>query len=284
VGRRLTTTTEWPDTGNRLLYEHLGGALLGQDSAPALRATVDEVVTRAVLAGARERSSPLARTVFRHRAMRELVAAVRARRLRTAGEPGDLLDVVVRAAPPGAPAADLAEVFLSLVFAVVGSVGFALGWSVYLLGTHPDGSVAPSWVLREALRLWPVAWMFARRPAVPHETGGMLLTPRDRVAVCAYLVHRHPAYWSDPSSFRPQRWEQASTQQAFIAFGWGPHACTGAGVTAQLVESLLRVMTDDHRPVVLPHGLSSPVGPALAPPPFALRLVRRRLHRGVERG
>ena len=284
VDRRLAGTTHWPDAANRLLYEHLGGALLAPGGPAALRTAVDDVVTRAVLAGARERHSVLARRVLRHRVMRELTAAVRARRTRLGDEPADLLDVVVGAAPPGAPALDLAEVFLSFVFALVGSVGFALGWSVFLLGTHPGASAPPSSVLRESMRLWPVAWMFTRRPARSHELGGILVTPHDQVTVCAYLVQRHPGHWSDPGAFRPERWAGSPAQRAFVAFGWGPHACTGAGVTAALVEDLLHVMTDGYRSEILAHGPRPQVGPALAPPAFTLRLTPRHRHRGLERG
>ena len=89
--------------------------------------------------------------------------------------------------------------------------------------------------------------MFERRPAYPHRIGGILVTPRDKVLVCAYRVHRHPAHWQEPTSFQPQRWEHSSAHQTSVAFGWGPHACAGAVVAAELVELLLRIITDGYQ-------------------------------------
>src|SRR6202035_3010090 len=223
VRRALVPTSEWPDAGNRLVYRHLADALLAPDSPARLRLRVDEIVERAVLAGVRGRRSRLARAVFRMRVSRDLARAVEERRARGAVPPADLLDALAGAADRQVPAADLAEVYLSFVFAVAGSVGFALGWSVYLLGTHPSAIAAePAWVVREALRLWPVAWMLARRPARRHEVAGVAVTPEDRVVVCPYLVHRHPRHWDEPAAFRPERWAAPQDRQAFIPFGWGP--------------------------------------------------------------
>ena len=140
----------------------------------------------------------------------------------------DLLDVVAHAAAGDTPDADLAEVFLSCLFAVAGSIGFLLGWSIYLVGTTEPAH--PSWVVREALRLWPVAWQFGRTPSREHQLAAVTAKPTDEVVVCSYLVHRDPAHWSEPDEFRPGRWATGAGQEAFIPFGWGPHACTGAGV------------------------------------------------------
>ncbi|HEX9945540.1 MAG TPA: cytochrome P450 [Thermoanaerobaculia bacterium] len=276
VGRALVPASEWPDAGNRLVYRHLAAALLAPDSPARLRRTVDEVVERAVLAGARERYSRLRRAAFRFRVARELARAIEQRRTRGAGQPADVLDIVVGAAVPGTPAAELAEVFLSFVFAAAGSVGFVLGWSLYLLGTNPPTDAEPAWVVREALRLWPVAWLLGSRPARRHEVAGVEVTPRDEVVVCPYLVHRHPRYWDDPASFRPERWATVDSHRAYIPFGWGPHRCPAASLSLQLVEDVLKVMLDGYRLTFRPLDTLPFVGPALAPPRFWLGLTPRR--------
>jgi len=271
--RALAPASEWPDAGNQLVYRHLVDALVSPDSPIRLRRTIDEVVERAVQAGARERYSSLRRAVFRFRVGRELVRAVEQRRARDSGrsgEPADLIDVV--AAAPGPPA-ELAEVFLSFLFAIAGSVGFVFGWSVYLLGTNPRTAAEPAWVVQEALRLWPIAWMLGRRPARAHVVAGIEVTPRDQVVVCPYLVHRHPRYWPDPNRFRPERWAESPDFQAFIPFGWGPHGCVAGSLSVQLVEVLLKILVDGYDLTVVPKDHRPCVGPALAPPPFALSLV-----------
>lgn len=272
VKRALVPASEWPDAGNWLIYRHLAPALVSPESPARLLRTLDEIVERAVLAGARQRYSRLARAIFRYRVNRELVRAVKERRAR-GGEPADVLECIVRAAGPGVPAVELAEVFLSFLFAAAGSVGFVLGWSLYLLGTHPGTNAQPDQVVREALRLWPVAWLLARRPARPHEVAGVAVTPQDDVLVCPYAVHRNPRHWDDPDSFRPERWAADHDPQAFIPFGWGPHRCIAGTLSMELVEEILRIVVDGYRMTFTPHGARPCIAAALAPPRFTLGLV-----------
>lgn len=276
--RGLGPASEWPDAGNRLVYRRLRGALIAEDGDgpdERLGRTIDEVVERAVLAGARERSSRWRRWRLRRRVALELGEAVAERRRRGAEPPRDLLDVVVAGGGPEARADQLGEVFLSFVFAIAGSLGFVLGWSIYLLGTHPREDVEPAWVVREALRLWPVAWVLARRPARPHEVAGFAVGDGDEVVACPWLVHRHPGSWAEPAAFRPERWAEPGDRGAFMPFGLGPHRCVAASLTLRLIEELLRILVTDHRIEVTVPDHRPFVGPALAPPRFTLGLTPR---------
>jgi len=279
VAERLAPHSEWPDAGNLLVLRHLRDVLLHREAPAHLHQLVEAIVTRAVLAGARRRHSATSRLLFRRRALRALHTQMcdRQERLRRHGGgagPRDLVDVVVDGGGPSADPDDLVEVYLSFLFAAVGSIGFALGWSVYLLGTHPDRAAAdPSWTVREALRLWPVAWLFARTPSRVQELGGMRVTPRDRLIVCSYLVHRHPGHWERPDEFLPQRWAAGVPDAAYLPFGHGPHTCSGATVTVRLLEDLVGLLSRGWRVSVAPHDGGGPqVGPALAPPRFTATL------------
>ncbi|MEV6947444.1 cytochrome P450 [Streptomyces sp. NPDC051172] len=279
VGELLAPHSEWPDAGNLLVLRHLREALLHREAPGHLHRTVDAIVARAVLAGARRRHSAASRLIFRRRALRALHTEIctRQERLRQHGGgtgPRDLVDVVVDGGGPTADPDDLVEVYLSFLFATVGSIGFALGWSVHLLGTHPDRAAAdPSWTVRETLRLWPVAWLFARTPSRVQEVGGTQVTPRDRLLVCSYLVHRHPGHWERPDEFLPQRWATGVPDAAYLPFGHGPHTCAGATVTVRLLEDLVGLLSRDWRVSVAPHDGDGPqVGPALAPPRFTATL------------
>ncbi|MET9291026.1 cytochrome P450 [Streptomyces sp. NPDC003077] len=277
VGDRLVPVSDWPDAGNLLVREHLGETLLCPDTSARLRLAVDGVIDRAVRAGARDRHTALARLLFRHTVMRALIAEIRARRAAgTDGAPRDLLDVVVTGGGPAADPAELAEVYLSFLFATVGSIGFALGWSLYLVGTHPGTEdEEPERIVREALRLWPVAWLFARSPNAVHDLAGVTVGPQDEIAVCSYLVHRHPRHWDRPDAFVPSRWAEPVHDPAFLPFGYGPHTCAGATVTMTLLQDLVRVLTRDWHLSVGGEGYAPQVGPALAPPRFTVRLTRR---------
>ncbi|MFE7172659.1 cytochrome P450 [Streptomyces sp. NPDC057616] len=274
IVEQLTPHSQWPDAANLLVLRHLRDVLLHPDAPVPLHRTVEAIVVRAVLAGARRRHSLPSRLLFRRRALPALRTEMSARRERRRSrggpsEPRDLVDVVVGESDPAADVGDLVEVYLSFLFATVGSIGFALGWSVYLLGTHPNsGAVDPSWTVREALRLWPVAWLFARTPSREQELGGTRVTPHDRLMVCSYLVHRHPAHWERPDEFVPQRWAEGVPDGAYLPFGLGPHTCAGATVTVRLLEDLVGLLTRDWRVSVTQDGGGPQVGPALAPPRF----------------
>jgi Cytochrome P450 len=274
IAERLGRSSWWPDTGNALLFDHLVDAFVAPGRFTSLQEIVYEYVERSVLVGgAPERMRATTKALFRRRVMGVLRTAVKARRAAPRRDPVDLLDVVVRNSPPESSEDMLAEVYLSFVSAAMGSTGFALGWSLYLLGTHPDVSAEPGWVVREALRLWPPSWIFYRQPVRPHVLAGVPVHPGQEVVVCSLLAHRHPAHWVDPDEFRPQRWAGAPGE-AYLPFGWGPHACAGVTVVYELIEDILRILTAEHRISVAPLAPAVPyVGAMLAPPPFVVRLV-----------
>ncbi|MFP3940871.1 MAG: cytochrome P450 [Acidobacteriota bacterium] len=266
---------DWPDAGNWLVYRHLEGALIAPGTPLGFRRLVERVVERAVLAGARERQSRARRAFFRFQVALGLEREID-RRQRGRRTPVDLLDAVLEGAAPGTPAPELGEVYLSCVFAVAGSVGFTLAWSLFLLGTHPPTEADPEQVVREALRLWPIAWMLGRRPVRPHTVAGVAVTPDDLVVASPYLVHRHPEHWEEPRVFRPERWTAPWSTKAYIPFGWGPHTCVAAALSLQLVARILGVILERYRLSLTCQEPRPQVGPALAPPRFVLRLDPRR--------
>jgi hypothetical protein len=278
VKANVPAVSEWPGTGNRLVYRHLRPLLLAPHSPPKLLRLLDDIVERVILRRSNLRRSVWQRRILQFRVTLLLSGAIEARQ---AGpqrpQPLDLLDVVARASAQGQGSAELAEVFMSFVLSIAGSIGFVLGWSIYLLGTHPGREVPPEWVVQEALRLWPVAWRLARRPAKDHQLSGVSVGADHKIVACPYLVHRNPEYWSDPEEFRPERWAAAESWRnpAFIPFGYGPHQCVAADLSTQLIskmvaaitrENVLSVASRDERPVP---------AAALAPPPFCLTLRPR---------
>nr|WP_225953293.1 cytochrome P450 [Kibdelosporangium phytohabitans] len=269
VERGIGPESRWPDAGNLFLYKCFRDVLVPRG---ALSPLLDQVVRYAVLAGARDRRSVLSRAVLRGRVRRALVAELSRRRTRGVRVPADLLDVLAAGAP-GEDLVRLAEVYLSFLFAVTGSTGFLLGWSVYLLGTEPEAGGDLAGVVREALRLWPVAWNFGRFPVEPHRLVGTEVTTSDEVVVCGYLVHRDDRFWPDPGKFRPARWSAGMPRggaEAFIPFGWGTHTCVAAGLAVQVVEDVLRLLPPAELWRVDAHHHRPHIAAALAPPDFTL--------------
>ena len=62
---------------------------------------------------------------------------------------------------------------------------------------------------------------------------GENIPPNTRIAIPIHLLHRHPQYWSEPESFKPERWlgtDQTSRKFrpfAYLPFSAGPRACIG---------------------------------------------------------
>ncbi len=275
----LPEVSEWPDTGNRLVYRYLRPLLLAPDSPPKLLRLLDDIVERLILEKSRLRRSAWQRRILQFRVTLLLSEAIEARRAGAMRpQPLDLLDVVARASVQGQDSAESAEVFMSFVFSVAGSIGFVLGWSIYLLGTHPAHEVPPEWVVQEALRLWPVAWRLARRPAKDHQLSGVSVGAAHKIVACPYLVHRNPEYWSDPTEFRPERWAAAESRHnpAFIPFGYGPHQCVAADLSIQLISRMVAAITRENLLSVTSRDTRTTPAAALAPPPYRLILRSRR--------
>ena len=277
VKAHVPAVSEWPDTGNRLVYRYLRPVLLALDSPPKLLRLLDQIVERAVLKGTSLPQSSWGRRILQFRATLLLSGAIEGRRALGRAQPLDLLDVVARASEHRRNGAELAEVFLSFVMSISGSLGFVLGWSIYLLGTHPGREVPPEWVVQEALRLSPVAWRLARRPAKDHQSSGINVGAAHKIVVCPYLVQRNPEYWSDPSEFRPERWATPESWRnpAFIPFGHGPHRCVAADLSTQLASNMLKAILRDNVLSVASDGRRPEPAPAMAPPPFRLTLRPR---------
>jgi len=100
-------------------------------------------------------------------------------------------------------------------------------------------------VLDEAMRLYPPAWGFSRQALADDTLGGFRL-PRGWLAfVIPYVLHRLPAYWTDPDTFDPERFsaDRSADRPKFIyiPFGAGPRQCIGNQFA--LIEAHLSVAT-----------------------------------------
>jgi cytochrome P450/NADPH-cytochrome P450 reductase len=88
-------------------------------------------------------------------------------------------------------------------------------------------------ILKESLRLWPTAPMFALYPYEDAVIGDKYqVTTRDEIAVLVPMLHRDKRVWGDdaeefkPERFSPER-EAALPPNAYKPFGNGQRACIG---------------------------------------------------------
>lgn len=88
-------------------------------------------------------------------------------------------------------------------------------------------------VFKETLRMYPPAWLIARRAKADDRIGGHYVPADSRVIMCPYLTHRHPGLWPNPEGFDPERFLPENSaglpdhEFAYYPFGGGPRLCMG---------------------------------------------------------
>ena len=247
---------------------------------PQIEVLLKKFITRITAPIALPLAWPLRRNREVRRAIRilqELVDDIVARRRADGPTPhGDLLDMLIAAQDEETgermSPAQLRDEVLTLLVAGHETTAAALSWTWALLARHPQiderleaqlAGLGPAaltladleraplarQVLQEALRLYPPAWIFARRAAVPDAICGISVPAGSLVIVSPYVTHRRPDLFPDPEAFDPARFEANDgpaagvSKFAYFPFGGGPRICIGNGfamMEAQLVLATLR--------------------------------------------
>jgi cytochrome P450 len=214
---------------------------------------------------------------FRFRSLTKLVGQLIERRRRLPEAHFDFLSMLMstRDRETDEPMSDkeLIDEVLTLIVAGHETTAAALTWTWYLISQHPDTAdrlrseadrtssgetlgldAAESLgfthqVLQEALRLYPPGWLITRRTLEADELGGYPVAPRTDVFISPYMLHRHPAYWSEPEEFRPERFAGADAEErhrfAYIPFAVGPRHCIGENMA--MFEMLVHVCAMSRR-------------------------------------
>jgi cytochrome P450 len=214
---------------------------------------------------------------FRFRSLTKLVAELIDRRRREPEEHFDFLAMLMASRDRETDAAmsdkELIDEVLTLIVAGHETTAAALTWTWYLISQHPatqaqlqdeadrvgadrplglDAAESLTFthqVLQEALRLYPPGWLITRRTLEADELGGFPIAPRTDVFISPYMLHRHPAFWSEPEEFRPERFagEDAAERHKFsyIPFAVGPRHCIGENIA--MFEMLAHVQAMSRR-------------------------------------
>ncbi|XP_062212476.1 cytochrome P450 81Q32-like [Phragmites australis] len=96
-------------------------------------------------------------------------------------------------------------------------------------------------VINETLRLYPAAPLL-----LPHESstdckvGGYDVPRGTMLLVNVYAIHRDPAVWDDPGTFRPERFEDGSAEgRLLMPFGMGRRKCPGETLALRTIGLVL---------------------------------------------
>ncbi len=208
---------------------------------------------------------------FRFRSLTKLVAELIERRRRTGEEHFDFLSMLMasrdRETDEAMSDKELIDEVLTLIVAGHETTAAALTWAWHLISQHPETQarlhaeadrMTPGQtlgldaaeslafthqVLQEALRLYPPGWLITRRTLEADELGGYPIAPRTDVFISPYMLHRHPAFWSEPEEFRPERFAGPDAEErhrfAYIPFAVGPRHCIGENIA--MFEMLVHI-------------------------------------------
>ncbi len=207
------------------------------------------------------------------RFMDRLIYGLLAERRRTGVTHGDLLDLLLQARDEetgiGLTDQELRDEALTIFAAGHETTANTLAWTWYLLATHPEAKArfheevdrvlqgrTPNAndlqhlpytraIFDESLRLYPPAPAVQRKAATNTIVCGLPLSAGALVLVGTYNLHRHPAFWTNPDQFLPERWLDGTRpvpRYAYLPFGAGPRACVGihfASIEGPLLLALI---------------------------------------------
>lgn len=205
-------------------------------------------------------------------ALDALVYRVIAQR-RRAGPGDDLLGMLMEARDEdtgeGMTDVQLRDEVLTLLLAGHETTANALAWTFALLSQHPhveravraelaavlQGRTATAAdvralpylgaVVKESMRLYPPAWLLARRAEREDVLGGVRVPKGSVVLISPYVLHRAPQVWRNPMGFDPERFLAPDLKLGrcdYLPFSAGPRKCIGDGfamMEAQLVLATL---------------------------------------------
>jgi cytochrome P450 len=104
-------------------------------------------------------------------------------------------------------------------------------------------------VVKEAMRLFPPAWLLSRDAVEPVTIGNVRIAPGTSVLISQWVTHRDPAFFADPLRFDPDRWRNGATEDlpkfAYFPFGGGPRGCIGSSFA--MTEMILALATIGQR-------------------------------------
>lgn len=208
---------------------------------------------------------------------------------RSTGE-GDVLSMLLdaRTADTGELMTEkqLRDEVMTILVAGYETTARALAWTWYLLDRNPQvrhklreelhrglGGRTPTaadvpklayteMVVQESLRLYPPVWGLARRVKETDEVGGYRIRKGSRIIISPYATQRHPALWTDPEKFDPERFtDEASAGRpsyAYFPFSGGPRRCIGANFAMMELQLVLATVAQTFELALVPGHLVEP--------------------------
>ncbi|MCC6605930.1 MAG: cytochrome P450 [Anaerolineae bacterium] len=152
----------------------------------------------------------------------------------------------------------------------------ALSWTWFLLAQHPEVEAKlhaeldevlagrqPTLadlphlpyslqIIKEAMRLYPPAWILNGRTALEDvEIGDYTIPKGSTVFMSPYVMHRLPQYFAQPEAFQPERFtpefEKSLPRFAYMPFGGGTRVCIGNAFAMMEAQLILATIAQKYR-------------------------------------
>ncbi|CAK9250861.1 unnamed protein product [Sphagnum jensenii] len=147
----------------------------------------------------------------------------------------------------------------------------AMSFALYLMAAHPEAArriaqevreVKPDQgeltyddlmkldyttrVVKEAMRLYPPAWIIGREATKETVLGDYLIRKGDTLMMFPYLTHRDARYWEDPLTFDPDKFlperMKDRPRYAYFPFGGGARLCIGNNFAMMEMQIILALI------------------------------------------
>lgn len=159
----------------------------------------------------------------------------------------------------------------TLIFATSDPFGSTLTFALYLLGHHTSiQSIVHEeidhvfgddkfldfekvnqlkyveWMLKETLRLYPALTFVGRDLDYDTKIGDHIIPKGTSTVSLINHIHRDPQIYSNPTEFRPERWETHPSNSTFLSFSAAPRNCMGPKIAMMEMKTLIAYICKDY--------------------------------------
>lgn len=209
------------------------------------------------------------------------------RRLESGGRGEDILSMLLDATDDegyGLERRHIRDQVMTLLFAGHDTTTSTVSFMFYELARNPelldDPRITIDMILDETLRMYPPAYIGARRSVEAFEFGGHSVPADTHVMYCSWASHHLPDVWPEPERFDPLRFTEAGRAKLrkgqYVPFGGGSRTCIGMRFGQAEIAIIARTVLERHRLELVPgYELGIRQAPTISPRGGLPMTVRR---------
>ncbi|TXC89325.1 cytochrome P450 [Metabacillus litoralis] len=106
-------------------------------------------------------------------------------------------------------------------------------------------------VIKEALRMYPPAWLIYRESEEAVELLGETFKAGSTFMICSYAIHRNEKVFPEPEKFKPERFADKKGEDvpkfAYLPFGGGSRSCIGSKFAIMETTLILAILVKEYK-------------------------------------